>query len=126
VRYGVIEQMRQQYPVPPMCRFLYVPLTRIRETFGPERLKELADRGVQIGVTASSVCARSSDFVASKNASSRRQQIRRTTCQSHRIYWTKILVRANRTRRGAATSPMLRPMRDGFIWLVSMICLALR
>jgi hypothetical protein len=24
VKYGVIEQMRQQYPVPPMCRFLGV------------------------------------------------------------------------------------------------------
>ncbi len=80
MRYGVIEQMRQQYPVPPMCRFLGVSTSgyyawrkrppsmraqqepryeaqvraaheRTRETFGPERLqKELADRGVQIGV----------------------------------------------------------------------------
>jgi putative transposase len=80
VRYGVVEQMRQQYPVPPMCRFLSVSTSgyyawrkrppsmraqqepryeaqvcaaheRTRETFGPEWLqKELAERGVQIGV----------------------------------------------------------------------------
>jgi len=68
VKYGVIEQMQQQYPVPPMCRFMGVstsgyyawrkrPLSlharqeprleaqvraaheRRRETFGPERLQ---------------------------------------------------------------------------------------
>lgn len=80
VKYGVIEQMRQHYPVPPMCRFLGVsasgyyawrkrPLSlhdqqeprleaqvraaheRTRETFGPKRLqKDLANHGVQIGV----------------------------------------------------------------------------
>ncbi|QIE29458.1 Integrase core domain protein (plasmid) [Caballeronia sp. SBC1] len=80
MKYGVIEQMRQQYPVPPMCRFLGVstsgyyawrkrPLSlhdqqaprleaqvraaheRSRQTFGPERLqKDLANHGVQIGV----------------------------------------------------------------------------
>jgi putative transposase len=80
VKYGVIEQMRQQYPVPPMCRFMGVstsgyyawrkrPLSlrdqqepgleaqvraaheRSRQTFGPERLqKDLANHGVQIGV----------------------------------------------------------------------------
>lgn len=72
MKYGVIEQMRQQYPVPPMCRFRAVSISayyawrkrplllraqqesrleaqvraaheRTRETFGPERLqKDLA------------------------------------------------------------------------------------
>jgi transposase-like protein len=80
VKYGAIEQMRQQYPVSPMCRFLGVstsgyyawrkrPLSlhaqqefrleaqeraaheRSRQTFGPERLqKDLANHGVQIRV----------------------------------------------------------------------------
>ena len=80
MKYGVIEQMRQQYPVPPMCRFLGVSISgyyawrkrplslhdqqeprleaqvraaheRTRETFGAERLqKELSSCGVQIGV----------------------------------------------------------------------------
>lgn len=80
MKYGVIEQMRQQYPAPPMCRFLSVstsgyyawrkrPLSlhdqqepgleaqvrgdheRSRQTFGPERLqKDLANHGVQVGV----------------------------------------------------------------------------
>jgi len=80
VKYGVIKQMRQQYPVPPMCRFLGVSISgyyawrkrplslhdqqeprleaqvraaheRTRETFGAERLgKELSGCGVQIGV----------------------------------------------------------------------------
>ncbi len=154
MRYGVIEQMRQQYPVPPMCRFLGVSTSgyyawrkrppsmraqqepryeaqvraaheRTRETFGPERLqKELADRGVQIGVhrikrlrtKLGLRCKQKRKFKATTNSTH--------TCQSHRIYWTKILVRVNRTRRGAATSPILRPMRDGFTWLASRICLA--
>jgi putative transposase len=80
VKYGVIEQMRQQYPVPSMCRFLGVSISgyyawhkrplslhdqqeprpeaqvraaheRTRETFGADRLqKELSSCGVQIGV----------------------------------------------------------------------------
>lgn len=80
MKYGVIEQMRQHYPVPPMCRFLGVSISgyyawrtrplslhaeqelqleaqvraaheRTRQTFGPERLqKDLANHGVQIGV----------------------------------------------------------------------------
>jgi len=80
VKYGVIEQMRQHYPVPPMCRFLGVSISgyyawrtrplslhaeqelqleaqvraaheRTRQTFGPERLqKDLANHRVQISV----------------------------------------------------------------------------
>lgn len=80
MKYGVIEQMRQDYPVPPMCRLLGVstsgyyawrkrPLSsrtqqeprleaeilaahqRTRETFGVERLqKDLLEHGVQVGV----------------------------------------------------------------------------
>jgi putative transposase len=80
VKYGVIEQMRQDYPVPPMCRLLGVSTSgyyawrkrppssrtqqeprleaeilaahqRTRETFGAERLqKDLTEHGVQVGV----------------------------------------------------------------------------
>jgi putative transposase len=80
VRYGVIEQMRQDYPVPPMCRMLGVSVSgyyawrkrspskrarqearleteilaahqRTRESFGPERLqKHLERHGVHVGV----------------------------------------------------------------------------
>lgn len=80
MKYGVIEQMRQDYPVPPMCRVLGVSVSgyyawrkrgpsertqqeprleaevlaahqRTRESFGPERLKQhLDERGVRIGV----------------------------------------------------------------------------
>jgi len=80
VKYGVIEQMRQDYPVPPMCRLLGVSVSgyyawrkrspslraqqeprleaevlaahqRTRESFGPERLqKHLDEHGVRLGV----------------------------------------------------------------------------
>jgi putative transposase len=80
VKYGVIEQMRQDYPVPPMCRLLGVSVSgyyawrkrplplraqqeprleaevlaahqRTRESFGPERLqRHLGEQGVHIGV----------------------------------------------------------------------------
>lgn len=80
MRYGVIEQMRQDYPVPAMCRLLGVsvsgyyawrkrPLSlraqleprlkaevlaahqRTRESFGPERLqRQLGEQGAHIGV----------------------------------------------------------------------------
>ncbi len=75
MKYGVIEQMRQDYPVPPMCRVLGVSVSgyyawrkrepvertqqeprlaahqRTRESFGPERLKQhLDERGVRISV----------------------------------------------------------------------------
>ncbi len=80
MKYGVIEQMRQDWPVPPMCRLLEVSVSgyyawrtrapsrraqkqprleteilaaheRTRETFGPERLqRDLAGHGVDIGV----------------------------------------------------------------------------
>lgn len=80
MKYGVIEQMRQDYPVPPMCRVLGVSVSgyyawrkrepsertqqeprleaevlaahqRTRESFGPERLQQhLEERGVRIGV----------------------------------------------------------------------------
>lgn len=80
MRYGVIEQMRQDYPVPSMCRMLGVSVSayyawrkrspskrarqearleteipaahqRKRESFGPERLQEHLERhGVHVGV----------------------------------------------------------------------------
>lgn len=80
MKYGVIEQMRQDYPVPPMCRLLGVSVSgyyawrkrtpskrarqearletevlaahqRTRESFGPERLqKHLEEHGVCVGV----------------------------------------------------------------------------
>ena len=80
MKYGVIEQMRRDYPVPPMCRLLGVSTSgyyawlkrppssrskqeprleaeilaahqRTRETFGAERLqKDLTEHGVQVGV----------------------------------------------------------------------------
>ncbi len=80
MKYGVIEQMRQDYPVPPMCRLLGVSTSgyyawrkrpassraqqeprleaevlaahqRTRETFGVERLqKDLREHGVKVGV----------------------------------------------------------------------------
>jgi putative transposase len=80
VKSGVIEQMRQNYPVPPMCRLLGVSVSgyyawrkrspslraqqeprleaevlaahqRTRESFGPERLqKHLDEHGVRLGV----------------------------------------------------------------------------
>jgi len=80
VKYGVIEQMRHDYPVPPMCRLLGVSVSgyyawrkrspslrarqeprleaevlaahrRTRESFGPERLqKHLDEHGVRLGV----------------------------------------------------------------------------
>lgn len=80
MKYGVIEQMRQDYPVPPMRRVLGVSVSgyyawrkrkpsertrqeprleaevlaahrRTRESFGPERLQQhLEERGVRIGV----------------------------------------------------------------------------
>lgn len=80
MKYGVIEQMRQDYPVPPMCRLLGVSVSgyyawrkrspslraqqeprleaevlaaqqRTRESFGPERLqKHLDEHGVRLGV----------------------------------------------------------------------------
>lgn len=80
MKYGVVEEMRQSWPVPPMCRLLEVSVSgyyawrtrapspraqrqprleaqvlaaheRTRETFGPERLqRELAGHGVNIGV----------------------------------------------------------------------------
>jgi putative transposase len=80
VKYGVIEQMRQDYAVPPMCRLLGVSVSgyyawrkrpaspraqqeprleaevlaahqRTRESFGPERLqKHLDGHGVRVGV----------------------------------------------------------------------------
>ncbi|SEK15256.1 putative transposase [Paraburkholderia tropica] len=80
MKYGVIEQMRQDYAVPPMCRLLSVSVSgfyawrkrpaslraqqegrleaqvraaheRTRQTFGPQRLqRDLADHGVHIGV----------------------------------------------------------------------------
>lgn len=80
MKYGVIEQMRQDYPVPPMCRLLGVSISgyyawrkrppsprtqqeprpeaevlaahqRTRETFGVERLqKDLREHGVKVGV----------------------------------------------------------------------------
>lgn len=83
MKYGVIEQMRQDYPVPPMCRLLGVSVSgyyawrkrtpskrarqearletevlaahqRTRESFGPERLqKHLED--------ARCLCGRTSD-----------------------------------------------------------------
>ena len=80
MKYGVVEQMRQTWPVPPMWRLLEVSVSgyyawrtrapsrraqmqprleteilaahqRSRETFGPERLqRDLAGHGVEIGV----------------------------------------------------------------------------
>lgn len=80
MKYGAIEQLRQSWPVPPMCQLLGVSIAgfyawkkrkpsaraqrqprlqaeivaahkRTRQTFGPERLQhELGLRGVQIGV----------------------------------------------------------------------------
>ncbi|MCA8095417.1 hypothetical protein LGM65_31880 [Burkholderia anthina] len=80
VKYGVIEHMRRDYPVPSMCRVLGVSVSgyyawrnrkpsertqqeprleaevlaahqRTRESFGPERLQQhLEERGVRIGV----------------------------------------------------------------------------
>jgi putative transposase len=80
VKYDVIDQMRQDYPVPPMCRLLGVSVSgyyawrkrspslraqqeprleaevlaahqRTRESFGPERLqKHLDEHGVRLGV----------------------------------------------------------------------------
>ena len=80
MKYGVIEQMRRDYPVPPMCRLLGVSVSgyyawrkrtpskrarqearletevltahhRTRESFGPERLqKHLEQHGVCVGV----------------------------------------------------------------------------
>lgn len=79
MKYGVIEQMRQDYPVPPMCRLPGVSTSgyyawrkrppssraqqeprleaeilahqRTRETFGVERMqKDLIEHGVQVGV----------------------------------------------------------------------------
>jgi putative transposase len=80
VKYGVIEQMRHDYPVPPMCRLLRVSVSsyyawrkrtpsnrarqearletevlaahqRTRESFGPERLqRDLERHGVCVGV----------------------------------------------------------------------------
>ena len=80
MKYGVVEQMRQNWPVPSMCRLLEVSVSgyyawrtrapsqraqrqprleteilaahqRTRETFGPERLqRDLAGHGVEIGV----------------------------------------------------------------------------
>lgn len=80
MKYGVIEHMRRDYPVPPMCRVLGVSVSgyyawrnrkpsertqqeprleaevlaahqRTRESFGPERLQQhLEERGVRIGV----------------------------------------------------------------------------
>lgn len=80
MKYGVIEQMRQDYPVPPMSRLLGVSVSgyyawrkrtpskrarqearletevlaahqRTRESFGPERLqKPLEEHGVCVGV----------------------------------------------------------------------------
>lgn len=80
MKYGMIEQMRQDYPVPSMCRVLSVSVSgyyawrkrkpsartrqeprleaevlaahqRTRESFGPERLQQhLEERGVRIGV----------------------------------------------------------------------------
>ena len=114
MKYGVIEQMRQDYPVPPMCRLLGVSTSgyhawrkrppssrtqqeprleaeilaahqRTRETFRVERLqKDLVEHGVQVGVHRISDYAESLDCVASKNASSKRQPTRSTTCQWHR------------------------------------------
>ncbi|MBC7499556.1 MAG: IS3 family transposase [Herminiimonas sp.] len=80
VKYGLVEQMRQCWPVPPMCRLLEVSVSgyyawrtrapsrrtqrqprleieilaahqRTRETFGPERLqRDLSGHGIEIGV----------------------------------------------------------------------------
>lgn len=80
MKYGVVEEMRQSWPVLPMCRLLEISVSgyyawrtrapspraqrqprleaqvlaaheRTRETFGPERLqRELAGHGVNIGV----------------------------------------------------------------------------
>ena len=80
MKYGVVDQIRQSWPVPPMCRLLEVSVggcyawrtrapprraqrqlwleteilaahQRTRETFGPERLqRNLAGQGVEIGV----------------------------------------------------------------------------
>jgi putative transposase len=105
VKYGVIEQMRQHYPVPPICRFLGVSISgyyawrkppmslhaeqesqleaqvradheRTRQTSGPERLqKDLANNGVQIGVHRIKRLRAKLGLQCKQSASSRRRPI---------------------------------------------------